>query len=250
MSRQDSGPAPDVLLFESNKYDAHLFVEVVKRGKPDWTVKAIGDGIDAASHLIHTKELPRLIVMDIDLPRIDGLRLLAFRNYVPRMKAASIIVFTARSDQQAIREAMAFGAQEYVVKPTDPEQYCRAILKIIGQMPTIACVAVTVEEVSEHPWVCMDPAYLESEPLEAAMLYLCEYGTAPIIRIELEQAIRTRRKVQFAVDGKQLRISAEGNPVDSLVCEFVAPSAAAKFGEFAERFIRANGGVLVSGGIS
>jgi CheY-like chemotaxis protein len=64
-------------------------------------------------------QLPALILLDIDLPKMDGFEVLGAIRADPRQRAIPVIVFTASPDQRQVRRAYELGANAYVCKPLD-----------------------------------------------------------------------------------------------------------------------------------
>ena len=75
---------------------------------------AATDGREALEVLSH--EMPDVILLDVNMPDMDGMELLEALHENPQWKALPVVMLTARSDTHTIRRAMQLGAKEFMVK--------------------------------------------------------------------------------------------------------------------------------------
>ncbi|MDP8979092.1 MAG: response regulator [Acidobacteriota bacterium] len=117
----------ELLLIEDNPADAGLVRESLRSSPLPVNVTIAEDGERALELLKSVDFKPSLVLLDLNIPRIDGLTLLE-RCAV---KAANVVVFCSSSMQRDIDRALALGAKEYVQKPGDLQAYITAVCGIV-----------------------------------------------------------------------------------------------------------------------
>jgi DNA-binding response OmpR family regulator len=117
----------DILLVEDNDGDAFLVRLAVADASAVACLRVARDGEEALAMLVSGDFRPSLIILDLNLPRMLGLDLLArFRgNTVP------IVVFSSSSSNDEKARVLALGAREFVQKPSDLDAFLRAVGGII-----------------------------------------------------------------------------------------------------------------------
>ena len=110
----ESAPAR-VLVVDDDPIFAGLAAQCLVRAGFD--VRTAGDGVDGLEWL--DAERFDLAIVDLLMPRIDGLRLIALVRGSERLQSLAILVVSARNDAEAYREAMAIGADATQSKPVD-----------------------------------------------------------------------------------------------------------------------------------
>lgn len=115
----------DILLIEDNRYDAELTIEALKRAGLANTVHIARDGVEALEYLFDethaggSKATPRLILLDLNLPRISGLEVLQRLKSDQRTAGIPVVVLTASRTDRDIAECRRLGAKSYIVKPVN-----------------------------------------------------------------------------------------------------------------------------------
>ena len=115
-----------ILLVEDNPMDVDLTVRVLRRSTPAVHVEVARDGEEALAWLERWRTgtaLPILILLDLKLPRVDGLEVL--REYKRDQHAGTIpvVVLTTSAEAADVRTAYALGANSYLVKPVEFEEF-------------------------------------------------------------------------------------------------------------------------------
>ncbi len=128
--------AVDILLVEDNQGDIILITDAIKDIRPRLSVSIVRDGIEASNFLNHRGEFkdaprPRIIVLDLNLPRYDGRELLAEIKYSPRLKKIPVIVLTGSNSPVDVAVCYELGANCYLVKPLDLNSLTEVIRSLL-----------------------------------------------------------------------------------------------------------------------
>ena len=125
----------DILLVEDNPNDAELAVHALRKSLIANHVEHVSDGVEALDYLFRRGEwahlagdpLPRLILLDIKLPRVDGLEVLKQIKADPATRNVPVVILTASAEQRDVLEGYALGVNGYVVKPFDFQQFTESV---------------------------------------------------------------------------------------------------------------------------
>lgn len=110
-----------VLLVEDNPDDADLTMIALKVNKFPYRVDVMQDGAQALSFL-HGKtssDLPALVVLDLNLPKVSGLEVLKEIRSDARLAALPVVILTSSSQESDMARARALGVQDYLLKVVD-----------------------------------------------------------------------------------------------------------------------------------
>lgn len=110
---------PTLLMAEDEEDTASLLRFLLERS--GYQVVHAPDG-KQAQQLIDTMPTPSLVLLDIMLPHMSGLQLLPYIRKKPEWKQVPIIMLTADSSEHDIQQALASGANDYMVKPFNPRE--------------------------------------------------------------------------------------------------------------------------------
>ncbi len=128
-----------VLLVDDSKADTELFRIILKKRFPAATFIAARDGAEALDMLfcrgVHaggSRLTPSLIVLDIKMPRIDGLETLKAIRQNVELAATPVVIFTASKQEREIETALKLGADAFVTKPTSFKELQIAIDHILS----------------------------------------------------------------------------------------------------------------------
>ncbi|WP_035803508.1 response regulator [Kitasatospora mediocidica] len=127
-------PATDhsygVLLVEDDHADAMLIEEALfERGVARIITRA-EDGVVALEHLRDTRPLPDLIILDLNMPRMNGRELLAVLKADPDLRAIPVVVLTTSGAPDDVSGAYRGHANAYVTKPVNLDDFTRAVQSI------------------------------------------------------------------------------------------------------------------------
>ncbi len=127
--------AIDILLVEDNPQDAELTVRALKKNKLANRIYVAEDGAEALDILFARGQYiqpenaapPKIVLLDLKLPKVSGLEVLNQIKSDVRTKKIPVIVVTSSREDPDIEESYARGANSYVVKPVDFEQFFNAM---------------------------------------------------------------------------------------------------------------------------
>jgi two-component system, response regulator len=120
-----------ILLVEDNPDDAALAIRMARRNNLANEVVVVTDGEAALDLLLHARELPEIVLLDLGLPRMHGLDVLRRIRAEESTKRVPVVILTGSGDEQHVIEGYAAGANAYLRKPVDFVQFTNAV-KILG----------------------------------------------------------------------------------------------------------------------
>jgi CheY-like chemotaxis protein len=117
---------------EDNQDDEVLALRALAQNKIANRVDVARDGVEALAYLIGTAEqpappLPQVVLLDLKLPRIDGLEVLRRIRANERTRLLPVVVLTSSSEENDLVESYKLGANSYIIKPVDFNQFSEAI---------------------------------------------------------------------------------------------------------------------------
>ena len=130
------GPV-QILLVEDNPHDVELTLHAFASHQITNPIRVARDGAEALEFLFGDEgrnldaERPTIILLDLKLPRVDGLEVLRRIKADPATKAIPVIVLTSSRDDHDLIRSYQFGVNSYIVKPVDFEQFNEAV-KTLG----------------------------------------------------------------------------------------------------------------------
>ena len=124
-----------ILLVEDNPDDVKLTMRALQKSKILNEVVVAQDGVEALDYLFgtgkfegrDTKVVPQLILLDLKMPRMDGLEVLNRIRADERTKLLPVVVLTTSSEDRDRIESYNLGANSYVRKPVDFNQFAEAV---------------------------------------------------------------------------------------------------------------------------
>ncbi len=130
-------PAADLLLVEDNPADLELALRAIRRAGAVYAgdVRVARDGAEALACFFGAEaewggangRLPRAIFLDLKLPKIDGFGVLQQLKSDPRTRAVPVVALTSSREARDIAECYRLGANSYVVKPMESEDFAAAV---------------------------------------------------------------------------------------------------------------------------
>ena len=124
-----------ILLVEDNPDDELLTLRALKKNGVLNEVVVARDGVEALDYLFasgthsgrDTGVMPQLILLDLKLPKVDGLEVLKRLRSDERTRLLPVVILTSSKEQQDMLDGYGLGANSYVRKPVNFEQFVRAV---------------------------------------------------------------------------------------------------------------------------
>ena len=121
----------DILLVEDNPADIRLTQEVFRDCKMANRMQVARDGLEAMELLRQESGVtPDLILLDLNMPRMDGREVLDELKKDQRLKTIPVIVLTTSDAEQDILRSYQLGTNAYITKPVDLDQFVRVVKSI------------------------------------------------------------------------------------------------------------------------
>jgi CheY-like chemotaxis protein len=135
MPNSPCGDPIEILLVEDSPDDAFMTMEGLREGKIRNTVHLVEDGVEALRFLRRqgphaAAPRPDLILLDLSLPRLGGLEVLAEIKQDPELRAIPVVIMTCSKREEDVLKAYNRHANCYVTKPVDSEQFLGVVHKI------------------------------------------------------------------------------------------------------------------------
>ncbi len=125
-----------IFLIEDNPDHAILIREILLQIPEVKQVSLARDGQEAVEYLKKTHNLPNLILLDLKLPRIDGFELIKIIKSESKMSGIPVIAISTSDIQKDMQTALALGAQDYIVKPTNFDELYERMITVIKKLKT------------------------------------------------------------------------------------------------------------------
>jgi len=118
-----------ILLVEDNPDDEALMLRAFERSQLANRIEVVRDGVEALDYLIGPapRPLPTLVILDLKLPKVDGLEVLRQVRAAERTLTLPVVVLTSSREEQDLIESYRLGANSYVRKPVDFIQFAQAV---------------------------------------------------------------------------------------------------------------------------
>lgn len=129
------GNPVEILLVEDNPNDVELALHALRAHKIANHIEVVRDGAEALDFVFGTgpyagrkiEDGPRVILLDLKLPKVDGLEVLRQIKSNPETHVIPIVVLTSSAEDRDIVESYRLGVNSYITKPVDFEQFSEAV---------------------------------------------------------------------------------------------------------------------------
>lgn len=127
-----------ILLVEDNPDDEALTLRALKKNNISNGVVVARDGVEALDYLFATgayaardpRALPQVVLLDLKLPKLDGLEVLRRVRAHERTKLLPVVILTSSKEEQDRLEGYSLGANSYIRKPVDFSQFTEAVRQL------------------------------------------------------------------------------------------------------------------------
>jgi CheY-like chemotaxis protein len=117
----------DILLVEDNPNDAELTLRALRKTDIGARLAIARDGAEALDYLSSGRPKPKVIFLDLKLPKIDGIEVLRRVRADERTRAIPVVVLTSSHEERDITECYKLGVNSYVVKPVEFDRFYKAV---------------------------------------------------------------------------------------------------------------------------
>jgi CheY-like chemotaxis protein len=144
--------AIEILVVEDSEADARLTMEALRDPRIPYHVQLAGDGEEALKFLHHEppyRDSPRpaMILLDLNLPKVDGITVLTEVKSDPELKEIPVVVFSGSSSPDDVEQAYRHQAALYITKPVEVDKYFAAIRSLKEMCFTVATLPANGEAV-------------------------------------------------------------------------------------------------------
>jgi len=124
----------EILIVEDNPLDLEMTLRGLRKANIANRIEVARDGAEALEILFcegahagrRIEDAPRLVLLDLKLPKVDGLEVLARLKADPRTRAIPVVMLTSSKEQRDLVESYQLGVNSYIVKPVDFENFVAA----------------------------------------------------------------------------------------------------------------------------
>ena len=142
----------EILLVEDNPEDRELALRALRKANLANHIEVARDGAEALEFIFcegphaarKIEDTPKVILLDLKLPKVDGLEVLKRVKGDPRTRAIPVVVLTSSKEQNDVVESYDLGANSYIVKPVNFERFVEAVQQLgmywllLNQPPKLA----------------------------------------------------------------------------------------------------------------
>jgi two-component system, chemotaxis family, response regulator Rcp1 len=126
---------PDVLIVDDNPADVALIREALTGSKHGSQIKSVGDGVEAMAFLNRGDKFanairPDLVILDLNLPKKDGLAVLAAMKAAPSLRRIPVVIFSTSELRKDVVRSYEVGANCYVRKPGNLNEFFSAVKSV------------------------------------------------------------------------------------------------------------------------
>lgn len=134
----DNNDIVEILLVEDNATDAELAIRALKKNNLANNLFWVKDGAEALDYLFATgmyegrdrMKIPRVVLLDLRLPKVDGLEVLRRIKDDPRTKHIPVVVLTSSKEDRDITDSYRLGVNSFISKPVEFEAFAKVVSEL------------------------------------------------------------------------------------------------------------------------
>lgn len=136
----------EILLVEDNPNDLELALHALRKNNLSNRIEVARDGEEALDFIFGTgpsQQRPKVILLDLKLPKVDGLEVLKRLKSDPETRSIPVVIMTSSREEGDIVKSYQLGVNSYIVKPVDFEQFTASVRQLglywllMNQAPTL-----------------------------------------------------------------------------------------------------------------
>jgi two-component system response regulator len=128
----------EILLVEDNPQDVELALHALRKHNLANHIQVVRDGAEALDYMFargsfHQRDInqiPRVVLLDLKLPKVDGMEVLRQIKADPRTRKIPVVVLTSSREERDVVESYNLGVNSYILKPVDFQQFTEAVRTI------------------------------------------------------------------------------------------------------------------------
>ncbi len=128
----------EILLVEDNPADLKMTLHALRSGNVANHIHVARDGAEALEFIFcegafasrNINEGPKVILLDLKLPKVDGLEVLARVKGDPRTRKIPVVIMTSSNEQSDVARSYDLGVNSYIVKPVNFENFAKAVQEL------------------------------------------------------------------------------------------------------------------------
>ncbi len=125
----------EIVIVEDNPGDAELTIRALKKKGLANNLIHLSDGAEALDFLFgkgqfagrNIQQLPKVILLDLKMPKVDGLEVLEKIKAEPRTRAIPVVILTSSAEDPDVKRSYELGANSYIVKPVDFDNFSKTV---------------------------------------------------------------------------------------------------------------------------
>ena len=128
----------EILLVEDSQDDLDMTLRALRKANMANHIEIARDGVEALDFIFcegahaarKIENMPKLILLDLKLPKVSGMEVLRRIKGDPRTKMIPVVMLTSSKEQKDVIESYGLGTNSYIVKPVDFESFAEAVQKL------------------------------------------------------------------------------------------------------------------------
>ncbi len=121
----------EILLVEDNDEDLELTLRALRHHRVTNRIHVVRDGAEALAFFrSNLSQLPKIVLLDLKLPKVSGIEVLEAIRADERTKALPVVVLTSSREELDVTRCYALGVNSYIVKPVDFDAFVKAVAEV------------------------------------------------------------------------------------------------------------------------